>query len=537
MSAHREQVRIKRAWGIKMRNKGLKIVSTLLCAVFFCLLTSSVGYAISPLELRMESVTAADGILQIYCNSNSVIMPEKTDFTAILGNTVLTVRDVTAFEETDTGASYIFLVDVSGSIKQSQFQAIKDTIVSICGELTDKDNISIFAIGDEAYTQPFVSDPDDIQSQIDAIERSHEDTNLYESVIVSLSILNTHENCCEKKTLVIFSDGEDDILQGITIDEAAIEIKDSHIPIYTVAMLGINPDSRYVESAKVLGSFARLSAGGRHYLHTLDETASEEISADIISSIRQSMVVSVDLTGFHSNGDDMVLRLDLTVSGIGTASDGYAISTAGLSAPSADPSQAPVISTSIPDPIPSEEIIMPPESIPGEDTLPPEPNTFFRIIYVAAALLLAGIVIFIVLRCKKPADQPSAAIIPEPVPVMEPVRSPLLPPPPGMPKIALWLTKTGRVEKQVFHAEFVGQLIIGRDASKATLPFKDDDLLSSRHCSISYEPEGIILRDLGSTNGTFVNGLPIQEWHILENDDILLIGSMELRINWEPSGI
>jgi pSer/pThr/pTyr-binding forkhead associated (FHA) protein len=106
-------------------------------------------------------------------------------------------------------------------------------------------------------------------------------------------------------------------------------------------------------------------------------------------------------------------------------------------------------------------------------------------------------------------------------------------PPPGKPRISLRLTKIGLVEEQVFRAEFAGELVIGRDPSKAALPFTNDGLLSSRHCSVSYEPEGIVLRDLGSTNGTFVNGVPVSERHILENDDIILIGSMELRVNWE----
>jgi len=89
------------------------------------------------------------------------------------------------------------------------------------------------------------------------------------------------------------------------------------------------------------------------------------------------------------------------------------------------------------------------------------------------------------------------------------------------------------VEKQVFRAEFAGELVIGRDPGKSSLPFTDDDMLSGRHCSISYEPDGIILRDLGSTNKTYVNGVPVTDRYILENDDVLLIGSMELRVNWE----
>jgi pSer/pThr/pTyr-binding forkhead associated (FHA) protein len=120
----------------------------------------------------------------------------------------------------------------------------------------------------------------------------------------------------------------------------------------------------------------------------------------------------------------------------------------------------------------------------------------------------------------------------KPVPQRAP-SVPSAPPPPGRPRIALRLTKIGPSEEQVYRAEFAGRLAIGRDASN-DLSFAEDKLLSSRHCAISYEADGVILRDLGSTNKTFVNGVPITDRHILENDDVLLIGSMELRVNWEP---
>ena len=40
----------------------------------------------------------------------------------------------------------------------------------------------------------------------------------------------------------------------------------------------------------------------------------------------------------------------------------------------------------------------------------------------------------------------------------------------------------------------------------------------------------IFVCDLTSTNGTFVNGVPITGPYRLFNDDIILIGSMELRV-------
>jgi len=490
----------------------------------------------------MESVKVkadAHGI-DIFCNTNAGL-PGSDNFKATLGNMELPVTNVTEFANADEGTSYIFLADVSGSIKQSQLTAIKETITALCGELTEKDNISIFSIGNEVYTQPFVTTYGDIQAQIDAIEPKQENTSIYGSVFKSLSILNTNENCRDKKALVIFSDGEENSFDGITQDEVSTKIKESHIPIYTVAMLGKNPAPAYVETAKTLGSFARLSAGGRHYIHTLEKEKSKEIADDIADSIHSGLILSLDVDGFVSDGNDMMLRLELTVEGMGTVSDGYAIPTAGMNFQTAIDTEPETVSESETETETSAETELESEPIESETPAP----KYWLIAVIAAAVIIAVIVLAVVLRRKKSEPVPESA--PEPLPVMTPPPAAPLPvpppkpvlsaktsaPPPGKPRIVLRLTKIGQSAQQIYRKEFSGTLVIGRDAGKSDLAFKDDDLLSGRHCSISYEQDGIILRDLGSTNKTFVNGVPITGRYVLEEDDILLIGSMELRVNWE----
>lgn len=53
----------------------------------------------------------------------------------------------------------------------------------------------------------------------------------------------------------------------------------------------------------------------------------------------------------------------------------------------------------------------------------------------------------------------------------------------------------------------------------------DHDLdVSSRHAAVFREGELFVLRDLGSTNGTFVNGHRLQADHILANEDLVQFG-------------
>lgn len=57
-----------------------------------------------------------------------------------------------------------------------------------------------------------------------------------------------------------------------------------------------------------------------------------------------------------------------------------------------------------------------------------------------------------------------------------------------------------------------------------------DGSVSGIHCEIEKSATGIIIRDLGSTNGTKVNSEPIREKRLYRND-IILVGEIPLMID------
>lgn len=69
---------------------------------------------------------------------------------------------------------------------------------------------------------------------------------------------------------------------------------------------------------------------------------------------------------------------------------------------------------------------------------------------------------------------------------------------------------------------------IGRD-DRSTVPVQAA-LVSRRHAEISVENDQLTIRDLGSTNGTFVNFLRINKATRLQHGDVIHIGDTELRI-------
>ncbi len=70
------------------------------------------------------------------------------------------------------------------------------------------------------------------------------------------------------------------------------------------------------------------------------------------------------------------------------------------------------------------------------------------------------------------------------------------------------------------------QIVMGRSPDADLL--LDDDLTSRSHASVEIGPEGVVLQDLDSSNGTYVNGEPIEQCYIGSRDEVG-IGSFTLK--------
>ncbi len=83
-----------------------------------------------------------------------------------------------------------------------------------------------------------------------------------------------------------------------------------------------------------------------------------------------------------------------------------------------------------------------------------------------------------------------------------------------------------------------GDNSVGRDPDCDV--FLDAPGVSRRHASISVDSraKAVMLRDLGSTNGTFVQRASVTQAASLSDGDVVTIGSMELKVRlWRPDRV
>lgn len=76
------------------------------------------------------------------------------------------------------------------------------------------------------------------------------------------------------------------------------------------------------------------------------------------------------------------------------------------------------------------------------------------------------------------------------------------------------------------------KFLIGRD-EKCNISLPNDSLVSRRHAMIEFSQGEYAIKDLASTNGTFVNNRPLQkgEKRILNPGDVILIGKTEITVS------
>jgi pSer/pThr/pTyr-binding forkhead associated (FHA) protein len=72
------------------------------------------------------------------------------------------------------------------------------------------------------------------------------------------------------------------------------------------------------------------------------------------------------------------------------------------------------------------------------------------------------------------------------------------------------------------------QLTVGRGGQN-DIALPHDDYVSARHARFEPRQDGVWIQDLGSTNGTFLNGARLERPRRLAPGDVVRVGETDLR--------
>ncbi|MEY8428276.1 VWA domain-containing protein [Lachnospiraceae bacterium 46-15] len=498
------------------------------------------------LEVAVGNIRAENGKLFIYVNAS----PERKEcaftsenFQITLGGTEIPCEEAVYFSDTEEAVSYIYLVDVSGSIHEDKLQKMKDFLKAEVETLRKQDRACLITFGDSLSEGEFTGRKKELIKQIDRINSSGEDTNLYQGMVEALKMLDSAGQTASRKALIVLSDGEDDQAAGITREEVSDCLEKIRIPVYTVAVLDDNPSKEQQKFAKILGSFARQSAGGLHTAFGVEDISIENGAARIRKSIGDGLILQGDLSECRSGNGQAYLQVTLDVEGLGKASDGYMVAEHELGLKKETGKETQTESQT------QKETPKETETAASETGKNQEDGNIVPVwmIAIAAIVAVGGVVVQAVKkRGRKKAEEQTDIKIPEKEDSLSEQESATkekteevsakkeAEKAAGEPEEAavVYLTKVGLAEETTYEIRIWGEASLGRESQKADYAFPEDGHMSGVHCVLAYFDGKIVLQDQGSKNGTWVNGVPVSQPYVLNCDDIIHIGKTDFRIHW-----
>ncbi|HEX3093621.1 MAG TPA: FHA domain-containing protein [Candidatus Angelobacter sp.] len=395
-----------------------------------------------------------------------------------LGGQFLRMDQITLRHSID----YVLLLDVSGSIRNPKL--IRDAISSWVDTLPSDDHVEIFTVGN-GYRQVgnMALSRKALKEELGKVAFVEQKTELYSSLKQMLISLKAIEDRSHVSHVVILvTDGKDEG-SNVTMTDVQQEILQDRIPIYTIGYSRIpaNEQDRYLAE---LQSFARASGGFYECAGSFTpssfcrEGASPQAAFAAMKRTMAGIFIATLLCNDCRSSDSHELQIRLKSGAVAQQSVALA-----------------------------------------------RPNAQYPAWAFAAAAFLVVIIVLaaaLLLR-KKPTPLPPPP--PEPPPVA----------PEPAPMFTIRCTIVSGLERGRCYTVNLGETaVIGRDAA-CDLALPSDQEISNRHCELAKIGKRIEISDLGSTNGTLVNGAQLIGRAKLEDGDLVRVGRTEFRVSFGES--
>ncbi len=427
------------------------------------------------------------------------------DFRASVGVVTLDVVDVTGVAAGDEPLALVVLLDVSKTMRGAPLTAMQDAAVAVIESLDTLDQAAVVTFGDDVeVVADFGADRQAAVSALTAVTASGDQTVLFSGVERALQMLTRiAPDFPRRRAIALISDGKDEG-SGLTVDDLA-DAGEIAVPVLAVGYSRIGrAHFASLQRLKALSGGAFVESGGP----TEIAAALQGLVARLDEALSVTMRAPPELL---PDGRTERLQINLAV-GATVFPAGRALVLNGERAP------APV------EP--------PPE--------PPPPEWWQRRSVQAAVgggVFLLGFAVVGGLLWRGRSSEPEEPAVAPPVaqPPAAPSYAGVVAPvdtdaamPVAMSAIQIRLPTIvgpGSVIGDVSVTEVGAEL--GRDTPVAVI---GDDEVSSRHCRIGVQHGRLFVEDLGSRNGTRLNGVPVRGRQRLELGDEVSLGATRMRV-------
>ena len=449
-------------------------------------------------DLRLIQAQADLPAISLWLNlpTASIFKPEQ--FSISIGTQPAKVTAIDSSLQTGEGVAYIFLVDISKSLTPRQFDQIKAALHHWLDGMGEQDQAALLTFGrDVRQNLAFTAHQDSLNYAIDSLAATDMETSLYRGLLEAISLgRQQSDNLPVRRAIVILSDGIDDSLSGVSVDEVFKQNQEYRVPIYSIGFATPPVNDAKRQGLKVLGRLARQSGG---YFVQAQSAQLDNAYAQQQQHIIQAYRLQIDCPTCQADGQ--LYRLNLTWSdGRHTLSDGLDMRL--IPKPSVNTLQMTKQGTHNTKGVPKQIVI-------------------FAVGFLA---FIVGLVLVYRQRLMQ-ANNESAELAMTHLANDQQIAKPQIDE-----GVSVKLTMVTGVHKgQVFQLNIADRATLGR-AENCVLVLGDDVEISGQHALLQWQAGKLSVRDLSSTNGTLVNGVPIHNDYPLRTGDLLLLGRTELRI-------
>lgn len=560
------------------------------------------------------------GIEQIYIN-----MPEVTVFyrggdgqaEAALDGEALTIDEAgwKVFSDTGLPVEYYILTDISGSIPDSRFEDIKNSLTSFVESKREGDKVILYSFGDEVTLLLDGSEStEDAASVIAGMVNDNQSTVLYDAIDTAADAIVTAGDTSQcRRLIIVISDGKDCADNTRSNSSAEYRLNSDGIGLYTIAVENDEGDSEEVIS-QYQGQYASISrnTGGIPWTAPSPDTSIAEGLENIRSGVMSSYyaLYRAGSNRISKKNEDFILdcggnhvlkrsvyvarnQPDTTAPVVSVGEEGldneiriiysepvqnaeksssYSVTLNGESIPVSQVIEENegisyrlvfhdnlkggnyqiAIGSAVTDvsneknPLEQRELIYMKEAEETESETEAEPAQeenklmqFLKKWWIPLAIAAAVLLLIIVLlvrrsRKKKQSNEepPSESgkindynIAPGDHNLKNHVKVNNVP----SRDIVIWISN-GKDEPKKLNQHISGSLIVGRSTSCDL--YCDDPMMSKQHFAIEIQDGELVISDLGSRNGTAVNGVSLHTRQKLDSRDEITAGNLRFTVEW-----
>lgn len=444
--------------------------------------------------------------------------------TAALGDAGLPLKSAGAWDRAQ-GLSLVVAMDVSKSLGAAGVQALRSGVLAVLPKLPPRSQVALLAIGAEVRTvRGFGPAAGWGEAELSTLGADAPETALYEGMLTAQELAaRAADTLPLRRAVLLLTDGLDDSRKGFGREEALRKAAQADAPVFALVLVPARMSPQQREDIKVLAQIARASGGN------LLQSTTAELDRNLqrlLDEAQQVQLLTLDCKACLRDGVPRTLQLGVKYSDV-TLQDTRSVRLVAAPAAAVEPAR----------PVASAASATPAASQPASAPAPVREDGWLQRLLARLAtlaiwhwLVLAAAVIGVawLIQQRKEAPQPDPA--PDVPPDTGHSRDGVViiaPDPDDGEHRTITLDIDGQGRRQVR----VGsrELLLGR-AGSSDVATGGDAEASKRHAALYLQRGALMLRDLGSSNGTYLNGTRLVRPEPVHDRDVIRIGRTELRV-------